>query len=293
MTETQVSENTRSIHPATRMGPATLAVADLDRSLAFYTQVLGFHVLEKTGSRAVLGAADRPLLVLTEKPGARRQPERSTGLYHIAILLPTRADLARTIQHIAESRYPLQGASDHLVSEAFYLADPDGNGLEIYRDRPREQWTWTGPTIQMASDPIDLDSLFGEIQNKPGGWTGLPAGTQVGHMHLRVGNVREGVDFYHGLIGFDITAQMPGAAFLSAGGYHHHLGMNTWQSQGAPPPPPDSVGLQDFTVVVPDNAELDRIESRLKAAGVAYERQNGDLVVRDPWQTRLTITTES
>jgi catechol 2,3-dioxygenase len=282
-----------SIHPKTRMGSVALTVGDLKRSLAFYEQTIGFRRLDDGNGAAELGSGDQPLLRLVEQPGAKPQPEYSTGLYHVAILLPSRPDLARTIKHIAESGYPLQGAADHLVSEAFYLADPDGNGLEIYRDRPRSEWHWNGQTVQMASDPIDLDGMFAEIANDSRPWTGLPALSQIGHVHLRVGDVRKAIDFYHGVLGFDLTAQMPSAAFFSAGGYHHHLGANSWQSRGAPPPPPDSVGMREYSVVLPDTAEQDRIEARLRAAGVEFAREDGKLTLYDPWRNRIVMEAES
>ncbi len=282
---------TPPIHPKTRMGSVSLTVADLKRSLAFYEQLIGFRRLDERNDAVTLGSADQPLLRLVEQPGAKPQPEYSTGLYHVAILLPTRPDLARTIRHIAESGYPLQGAADHLVSEAFYLADPDGNGLEIYRDRPRSEWRWDGQTVRMASDPIDLDGMFAEIADEPRQWSGLPAQTQIGHVHLRVGDVRKAVDFYQGVLGFDLTAQMPSAVFLSAGGYHHHLGANSWQSRGAPPPPPDSAGLREFSVALPDTTELGRLEAQIRAAGVESAWENGKLTLHDPWRNRIVLET--
>ncbi len=294
MTSTQLSSSTEpgaAIHPATRIGSVALIVSDLNRSLDFYDRMLGFRRLSETDGMVVLGTADQPLLSLIEKPGARRQPPFSTGLYHVAILLPSRADLARTIQRLAYTHYPLGGAGDHLVSEAFYLDDPDGNGLEIYRDRPRSEWQWVGNRVQMATDPVDINSLFAEIEGDQRPWQGLPPQTQIGHIHLRVGNIQRAVDFYHGVMGFDITAQLPGAAFFSAGGYHHHIGVNTWQSQNAPLPPADSVGLRDFSVALPNQAEQDRLVARLHAAGIDLKQQDAGIVVPDPWHNTLLLTT--
>ncbi len=278
-----------SIHPQAAIGHVALTVADLQRSLVFYEQIIGFERIQQTDQTAVLGVAGVPLLHLIEKQGAVTQPDYSTGLYHVAILLPSRVDLAREIQHLIDVRYPLQGYADHLVSEAFYLADPDGNGLEIYRDRPRSEWRWSGSTVRMASDPIDFDSFFGELNDSNRTWTGLPASTRIGHIHLRAADVAQAKAFYHDILGFDVTAQMPGAIFLSAGGYHHHLGANTWQSRGAPPAPENSVGLQEFTVTLPDEAERERIAERLMTAGIAFTREGQDILLRDPWQNQLRL----
>jgi len=285
----EIKPSAFTIHPQAAIGQVTLAVADLQRSLLFYEQIIGFQRLSQTDHGAVLGVNGVPLLYLTEKPGATKQPDFSTGLYHVAILLPSRADLAREIQHLIDVRYPIQGYADHLVSEAFYLADPDGNGLELYRDRPRSEWQWDGGTVRMASDPIDFDSFFGEIKDNPQTWAGLPAGTRIGHMHLRVGDTTRAEAFYHGLLGFDVVAHWNGAIFLSAGGYHHHLGANTWQSRNAPPAPDTSVGLQAFTVTLPDQTELERLAERLTAEGVAFTREGQALVVRDPWQNQVRL----
>lgn len=284
------SNTTASLHPDTSLGPVTLAVADLDRALDFYTRGLGFSVGERTESSATLTAGDAALLTLQHKPGARPQPTRSTGLFHVAILLPSRADLARAILAIADSGYRVQGHADHLVSEAFYLADPDGNGLELYRDRPRHEWPYDDGQLRMSTDIMDLDEFFGTVLGDPTAWEGMPAGTTIGHMHLRVGDVPRAVSFYSDLIGFDMMVDWHNAAFVSAGGYHHHLGMNAWQSAGAGAPPADSAGLVEWTVVLADPADRDRLIGRLDAAGTVYTRDGGDIRVADPWGTALRVT---
>lgn len=274
-----------TLHPDTSLGHVTLAVADLQRSLAFYENVMGMQRLTVNEGTAHLGTKEKQLLILHEKPGAIQQPGYSTGLYHIAILVPSRPDLAHVIAHLAEVGYPLQGYTDHLVSEAFYLADPDGNGLEIYRDRPRDQWQWANGTIQMDNAPIDFESLFAETPQKP--WVGLPDGTRIGHMHLRVGDIDKAVEFYGQIIGFDLVARMTGAAFLSAGGYHHHLGVNVWHSRGASPPPSNAVGLQEFVIQLPSIEEVNRVRDRLQAAQIAYREESQNLLTHDPWSNAL------
>jgi len=226
------------IHPQTQLGIVSLTVSDLARSLDFYTRTLGMDILAQTDHGATVGvaASSLALLELVELPGAKPQPQFSTGLYHVAILLPSRADLGRWLLHMAADGYPLQGASDHRVSEAVYLADPDENGLEIYRDRPRAEWVWRANNVEMATLPMDIDGVLdaGRAASRDSAVWQMPAGTTVGHIHLRVGDIARAQAFYHDLLGFDIVMQMPSALFVSAGGYHHHIGANTWGSRGAP-----------------------------------------------------------
>ena len=283
-----------SLHPAVEVGTVTLKVANLERSLKFYTQLIGLEVFKQDGHTAVLGAGNRPILLLEEVPGATRLARNVTGLYHAAILFPTRHSLAIKIQQLARINYPL-GAGDHLVSEAFYLDDPDGNGLELYQDRPRSTWKWIGSQVQMATDPVDVDSLFAEIKpndpalNNPA----APAGTKLGHMHLRVGNISKARAFYHDVLGFDIVAQMPSALFISAGGYHHHIGMNVWESNGGKPTPENSAGLREFSISLPDQAELDRLTAQIEAAAITVERSGESALVLDPFQTRIKLVLAS
>jgi len=275
---------------ATHMGPVALAVADLGRSLAFYTDVLGLAPLARDGDRAALGVGGRPLLILAERPGARPKPPRATGLYHFAVLMPTRRDLARSIRRLAETRYPLGGQADHLVSEAFYLDDPDGNGIELYRDRPRDEWPRAeGGGVRMASDPIDMDGFFAELEGDARPWDGLAPGTTMGHVHLQVADVEAARRFYVETLGFEVQAEWHGALFVSAGGYHHHLGLNTWQSRNGPPAPPDAAGLRYYTIALPDAAAVSAVASRLEASGVASERRGDALILRDPWGNGILL----
>src|SRR3989440_5179573 len=257
--------NPTSIHPDTGIGLVTLRVANLDRSLSFYEGVLGFRSIERTAGKATLGTQDgTPLLELQEVPGASPQPLRSTGLYHVAILLPSRADLGRILLRLAEAGIEI-GQADHLVSEALYLSDPDGNGLEIYRDRPRASWRKENGMVKMATDPLDLYSLVEEGKRDALPWEVLPVGTRIGHIHLRAGDIPQAERFYHTILGFDITARMPSALFLSAGGYHHHIGLNTWQSRGAGPAPETTAGLQTFVIALPNQDALMGVQARLCA----------------------------
>ncbi len=279
------------LDPATHVGMVTVAVSSLERSLHYYQHGLGFAIKEQKEGLVLLGAATgSPILALFEQPDAQPQPAHSTGLYHFAILLPTRKDLGRFLTHLAESRTPLGGYADHLVSEALYLSDPDGNGIEVYRDRPRSTWTWDKGNVNMASDPIDLKGLMAEGRQDTSAWSGLAAHTVLGHMHLRVANIPEGIQFYHGVLGFDIVLQMPSALFVSAGGYHHHIGMNTWESLNAPQPQHNAVGLRFFTIQLPDATALAQVVARLQAVNWPVEQHEVGVIIYDPWRNKLLLT---
>jgi catechol 2,3-dioxygenase len=282
-----------SIHPDTTVGQVALTVGDLATQRAFYEEVVGFTTLSQEPGQVVLGAGSEPVLVLREQPGAPPAPPNATGLYHFAILVPSRAALGRWLLHLVESGYPLGGASDHLVSEALYLSDPEGNGIEVYRDRPRAEWPRRAGVIQMATERLDLNALLREAQADPQPWTGLPAGTRLGHMHLQVASIPEARDFYHGVLGFDIVVdwERMGALFVSAGGYHHHIGLNIWHSRGGRPAPAGSAGLRYFTIHLPDAAALAPVLARLDAAGVSYREENGGLTLADPWDNRIVLVT--
>ena len=292
-TNVPVAAASTTIDPATQVGLLALTVADLDRSIAFYTDTLGFRLLERAGANATLGAPATPLLLLTEQPGARPWPHDRyayTGLYHFAIVVPTRADLGRWLRHWLELGNPLPGQGDHLVSEALYLSDPDGNGIEVYRDRPRSEWTWVGGQVQMATDPVDIRGLLIDAERAGQPWVGFPAGTRIGHMHLQVGDIPQAAAFYHDVLGFDIVAQMPTALFVSAGGYHHHIGMNIWHSRNAPAAPAGTAGLRVFTLELPTEASREAVLARVQAAGIAYTREGAVVRLHDPWQNAILLT---
>ncbi len=277
------------LHKDLSVGPVTLTVSDLTRSLAFYQQVLGLKLNDRSGEVAHLGVPGRTLLTLRELPGAQPAPRTSPGLYHFALLLPTRADLGRLVRHIASLGVRL-GQGDHWVSEAFYLGDPDGHGIEIYQDRPKSEWKWNLDQIQMGSDPVDVPGLLAEA-GPEAPYTGLPGGTVMGHIHLKVTDIASAEAFYRGVLGFDVVSRWSGQAlFVSVGGYHHHLGLNTWQSEGGQAAPDNSLTLERAELHLPNAAEVDRVAERLGAAGMPYERQDGSLLVRDPAGNLLHFT---
>jgi catechol 2,3-dioxygenase len=273
-----------SIHPDTSIGALRLTVADLDRSRSFYEQAIGLRLVDRADGTLALGTdADHPLIELHGDSSAPALNPRATGLYHLAILVPSRRDLALALARLAQARWPLDGASDHLVSEAVYLSDPDGNGIEIYRDRPREQWSRTDQGLRMATLPLDLDEVLGELATASGLQELAPPGTSIGHVHLQVSDLSAAERFYNGVLGFDVVVRgYPGALFVSAGGYHHHIGLNTWRSAGASPPPPGSVGLRSFDVVVPTSEALEAVLGRARSAGLEIESDAEDPLVRDP-----------
>jgi catechol 2,3-dioxygenase len=280
-----------TIAPATAIGEVQLYVADLERALAFYTDSLGFQLLGHEDGQAVLGAGEQRLVVLNEKPGARAS-RGTTGLYHFAVLLPDRKGLAGLLYHLAESNTAVQGASDHGVSEALYLADLDGNGIELYRDRRRREWPVDDiGRLQMVTEALDIDDLVMELRGGAEPWAGLPAGTTIGHVHLHVRNLAEAEQFYTRVLGFQMMQRYGGGAiFVSAGGYHHHIGLNTWAGEGAPPPPPDAAGLRWFEIRLPDQAALDALLERLKAANAPFESMDGGVLAQDPSQNRFLLT---
>ena len=283
----------QSIHPDTTLGAVHLNISDMNKSLQFYQEVLGFKVRYRKGDTAYLGAGKADILVLTERHGAVL-PRFATGLYHFAVLVPSRLELARSLRRLVETEYPLQGFADHLVSEAIYLADPDGNGIEVYRDRPRAEWYDAQGKIRMASDPLDVRGLLAELEGADAAWRGFDAATKLGHMHLQVSNVGAAQEFYTRILGFDLIMRYgPSAAFVSAGGYHHHIGMNTWNSAGAPPPPPESIGLRYFVTRLPNLEELGKVLDRVHAAGISTEEQDEGVLVRDPSQIGMILTAPS
>lgn len=275
----------------TRLGKVRLQIADLERSLAFYQQVLGLALVRQSPGEAALSAPgdDRVLVELTERAGARSAARRGRlGLYHYAILLPDRASLGRFARHLSTGGVPF-GASDHRVSEAFYLRDPDGLGIEVYADRPRSAWYRVGRELMIATDPIDMQGVLAAAHDQQ--WTGMPAGTTIGHVHLHVGDLSQAAAFFSEALGFDrITWSYPGALFLGAGGYHHHLGTNLWAGARATPAAPDDAQLLEWTVELPDAGALAAAAGSLSTAGHAVSTfDDGDIVTRDPWGTAVRL----
>jgi catechol 2,3-dioxygenase len=269
------------------MGAVHVTVAELTRSLDYYRRAIGLDVLEQAAGRASLGANSTELLVLVEEPGAR-PADGHTGLYHFALLLPTRADLGRWLAHAARDRVQLTGLSDHYVSEAIYLRDPDRHGIEIYADRPRELWEGQVGS-RMTTEPLDVDSLLAEVGGASD-FAGLPGGTVMGHVHLKVAGIPETIHFYRDVLGFDLVVErVPQAAFLSAGGYHHHIGANTWESTGAAPPPEGTAALRHATIFLPSVEERDEVARRVAEAGQEPEETSDGVTVRDPSGNRLVL----
>lgn len=272
-----------SLPPETMMGPVELTVSDLDRSLDYYRQAIGLGVREQDDGRASLGG-DSELLVLHEVPGAQPAP-RNTGLFHFALLVPERRALASWLAHAIREQVPMTGVSDHFVSEALYLRDPDAHGIEIYADRPRE--VWEGQVGRMTTEPLDLENLLGELDDpEQDAFDGLPRGTVMGHVHLQVAEIPETLRFYRDVLGFDEMASYGSqATFLAAGGYHHHVGANTWVSAGAQPPPEGAAALRRATIVLPSAEARNEVLNRVADAGQEPEGN----VVRDPSGNSLLL----
>ncbi|HEY5573409.1 MAG TPA: VOC family protein [Anaerolineales bacterium] len=260
-----------SLPSGTHVGFVHLRVSDRERARAFYAELLGFKAVQsqQTPEQDTLllsATGEEPIhLLLTEKPGARPKPPQTCGLFHVAIRLPDRQALARVFKRLLAHNWAFQGFSDHGVSEALYLADPDGLGLELYRDRPREEWPRQNGQIEMRTNPLDLQDLLAEVDNDSVPWDGIHPGTDIGHVHLQVSELAEAENFYHILLGLEVTQRSyPGALFFSAGGYHHHVGTNIWSSRGAPPAPQDAVGLISFSLEIPDREAWATLVSRIR-----------------------------
>ena len=285
-----------SLPADTQIGHVRLIVADLERALLFYRDLLGLAAGSGEQEVATLSSPSGEVVVeLEAQPQARPRPPHTTGLYHIAIRLPDRPSLAALLQRLLDARYPLQGASDHLVSEAVYLPDPDGNGVELYVDRPRDTWLWQAGQVAMTTKPLDVEGLLSEAGKNGSGWQGIAAGTDMGHIHLQVADLGRAEAFYRGLIGLDVTVRgYPGALFLSAGGYHHHVGLNTWAGRGAAPAPSGTVGLAHFALKIQDEAARQALIARVQAAGLELRpagREAGRerYLVSDPDSNRVLI----
>lgn len=265
----------------------TFQVADLERSLAFYEGLLGLKLLARAEGSVRLGAEDStPLLTLVEHPGARAVPRRGRlGLYHVALLLPSRGDLGRFLGHVGASGIHI-GMSDHLFSEALYLTDPDGLGLEVYADRPRASWTWEDGQLVGATIPLDVQSVLEAGEGRP--FAGIPAGSSIGHLHFYVDDLGRASSFYEAGLGFEAVTTMPSARFVSAGGYHHHVAYNTW-ALGAPLPEADDARLLEWELALPDEAALQAAVRRLEAKGFVAEPLDRGARAVDPWWTTVHL----
>ena len=288
------------LSPAATLGAVSLTVSDLGRSRAFYEEVLGLFASELDSRSVALSTpGGSPLITLHGDRTAPARDPRAPGLFHAAVLLPTRDALADSLLRLATARWPLGGASDHLVSEALYLGDPDGNGIELYRDRPADQWPRTSDGIlQMKTLRLDLDDLLQQRGPDRAPDASVPPGTRIGHVHLQVSDIARAGEFYIERLGFDPTVTgLPSALFVSAGGYHHHVGANTWNSAGASPPAPGSVGLRSFEVIVGGSDELGAVSERLRAGGAVLEPADGlsstdggnATLVRDPFGSAVVL----
>ena len=281
-----------TLPPETTLGSVRLNAGDQQRLAHFYEQVIGLPTTSARDGVVALGAGPgRPIVELVAAPEAPPRPNGTTGLFHLAILVPGRVDLAHALRRVSESGWRFTGASDHLVSEALYLRDPEGNGIEIYRDRPRAEWGHSNGEIEMDTLPLDLESILQELGDAERTADAMPAGTRLGHVHLNVSGLASSEGFYAGGLGLDVTVRgYPGALFMSAGGYHHHVGLNTWMGEGAPPPPAGARGLDRYEVVVPDEDAVDGVERRLAADGVESARSEDGLLATDPSGNRLLVT---
>lgn len=287
-TDMDSTANPTQVATPLRIGQATLLAQDLEAMATFYQNAIGLQRLRGSpdsitfGAPAATGATDAgvtPLLILRRDLSARPRQPAEAGLFHTAFLLPQRADIGAWLAHAASSGVRLTGAADHLVSEAVYLNDPEGNGIEIYVDRARDQWTWRDGQVVMRNERLDVEALV----RSGGAWSGVPAGTTIGHIHLQVGELVATEAFYKAIAGFDVTCQFPAALFLGSGGYHHHIAANIWNSQGAIPPDRPVTGLCAFEILVNDQVVLDTIAMNASRAGVACDRVPDAVRLTDPW----------
>ncbi|WP_454848649.1 VOC family protein [Rhizobium binxianense] len=266
-----------------------LVVTDLPLVSRFYQTMLGLSVIEKTPSGEVLGVSGVPLLTLTTEKDARKAPRNTAGLFHTAFLMPDRTELARWLRHAAQNNVVLEGASDHLVSEAIYLSDPEGNGIEIYADRPHDQWKFHADgMVEMATNRLDLQALYDSAPEDR--WGGMADGTAIGHIHLQVGDIPQADAFYRDVLGLKLMARYPGASFFASGGYHHHLGANIWNSRGAGARADNMTGLSDYTLRFNDQATLDKAVAKLDEMEIRTEKRDGGVFLKDPWGIGLTLS---
>jgi catechol 2,3-dioxygenase len=281
------------VHPDTSLGSVRLNAGDQQSLAGFYEQTVGLKQVDRNGVAALGTDAGRPIVELAPAPDAPPRPAGTTGLFHLAILVPSRLELARALRRVSESGWRLTGASDHLVSEALYLRDPEGNGIEIYRDRPREDWRQVDGEIAMDTLPLDLEGVLEELARDDSPPGAMSPGARLGHVHLNVADLPSSEAFYSGALGLDVTVRgYPGALFISAGGYHHHVGLNTWMGEGASPPPPGARGLDRFEMVLPSAADVDAAERRLADSGVDATRSEEGVTAVDPSGNRVLLTSQ-
>ncbi len=270
------------------VGRAHLVVTDLDTASKFYQDIIGLTVLDKSASGVLLGAHGLPLLQLTTGNGVTRAPRQSAGLFHTAFLMPNRAELAHWLANAAHKGVQLDGASDHLVSEALYLSDPEGNGIEIYRDRTPDEWTYLPDgTVQMATERLNLQALYDSAPKSE--WHGMAPGSSVGHIHLQVGDIPQADAFYRDVLGLKIMARYPGASFFASGGYHHHIAANIWNSRGAKARQDNMTGLSDYSVRFNDKEALTKALAALEAQEIATTKTAEGHALKDPWGIGLTL----
>jgi catechol 2,3-dioxygenase len=272
-----------------RIGATALAVRDLDLVAGYYRELLGLAEIGRTADTVRLGAGGIPFLTLEHRPDFRRDDPRAAGLYHNAFLMPTRRDLARWIMHIINHRIPVSGASDHEVSEAIYLDDPEGNGVEVYCDRPPSSWRWQDSMVAMVTERLDIEAILHELDDTTEPYGTAPDGLRVGHIHLHVGDVGAAEEFYSRVLGLAVVRRRGGATFMSTGGYHHHVGANTWRSPGAGMRDPDRAGLSWFAFEAADDEAYDALVARLKAAGIPATSGANGPEFSDPWGTRIRL----
>jgi len=304
MNQPQIENKTEfSIHPKTRMGAISLTVANLDNQLEFYQKAMGFKLHWREGNKAGLGAGGADLLLLTEEPGLKKY-RGVTGLYHAAYLFPSRRDLAIAMARLFALKYP-NSPTDHIMTKTTYLDDLEGNGIELYCESPEDgSWKFANGRYESrrvdgswsdGREPLDVEALFKHLKDDDQLDAPVPPETRIGHVHLHVRDVEEAVDFYHNIIGFDVMglAKAYRMGFVSAGGYHHHLGLNTWQGEGAPPPPPDAVGLRYFSIDLPTQAAYDEVAARVDAAGIPSKLTEAGLLLQDPSQNGVMLRVAS
>ena len=269
---------------------AGLRVRNLERTIIFYQQVIGLQIVSQTEHDALLGIGGSGLIELVRSPDATRVPPEAAGLYHLAFEMPTRRELARLIIHAATHHFPVSGLADHRVTESVYLNDPEGNGIEVYADRPESQWQWNAGQVEMGVFDLDIDPLLKLVDRNTDDYSAAPAALRVGHIHLKVGDLAAAETFYSGVIGFDVTRLAPGVVFMSSGKYHHHVAANIWDSQGAGPRAEKALGLSWFSIAVADRSMLDGQEARLRRAGVPFRKVSGRIEVEDPWGNTVRLT---